>query len=155
MTAWKRVIGHVDMDSFYVSVEVRDDPSLAGRRVVVGGDSRRRGVVSSASYEARAFGVRSAMPTSTAVRMCPGLIVIPGSMKKYQEASRALHAIFDEYSPIVEPLSLDEAFLELTGTERLFGGPERVGEEIRRTIHARLALTAAASRARRRTGRHG
>lgn len=142
MTAWPRTIAHVDMDSFYVSVEVRDDPSLAGRCVVVGGHPRRRGVVSSASYEARAFGVRSAMPTATAVKMCPGLIVIPGEMKKYQEASRRLRAIFDEFSPLVEPLSLDEAFLDLTGTDRLFGEPARVGEEIRGAIRTRLALTA-------------
>lgn len=142
MPPWKRVIGHVDMDSFYVSVEVRDDPSLAGQRVVVGGDPRRRGVVSSASYEARKFGVRSAMPTSTAVRMCPGLIVIPGRMRKYQEVSRELRQVFDAFSPVVEPLSLDEAFLDLSGTGRLFGGPEKVGEEIRRTIRAQLGITA-------------
>ncbi|MCA9752893.1 MAG: DNA polymerase IV, partial [Gemmatimonadetes bacterium] len=107
--AWPRVIAHVDMDAFYASVEVRDDPSLAGRPLVVGGAADRRGVVSSASYEARRFGIRSAMPTAQALRRCPDLLVIPGDMRKYQVASRVLNRIFHEFSPHVEPLSLDEA----------------------------------------------
>jgi DNA polymerase-4 len=141
VAAWNRVIGHVDMDSFYVSVEVRDDPSLRGKPVVVGGSADHRGVVSSASYEARRFGVRSAMPVSTALRHCPDLVILPGNMAKYVDASRRLRAIFDDFSPAVEPLSLDEAFLDLTGTERLLGPPRAIGEAIRRRIREDLSLT--------------
>ena len=140
--AWPRVIAHVDMDAFYASVEVRDDPSLAGRPLVVGGAADRRGVVSSASYEARRFGIRSAMPTAQALRRCPDLLVIPGDMRKYQVASRVLNRIFHEFSPHVEPLSLDEAFLDLTGAERLFGEPRAIGERIRARIAEELSLTA-------------
>jgi DNA polymerase-4 len=142
MSEWKRVIAHVDMDAFYASVEVRDNPSLAGKPVAVGGDPKRRGVVSSASYEARAFGVRSAMPMSTALRKCPDLIVVPGRMSKYEDASRKLGEVFREFSPIVETLSLDEAFLDLTGSARLLGPVARIGEAIRRRIVEELALTA-------------
>jgi DNA polymerase-4 len=139
--AWDRVIAHVDMDAFYASVEVRDDPSLAGRPIVVGGPAESRGVVSAASYEARKFGVHSAMPMSTALRLCPELVVVPGNMKKYQTASRVLRRIFDSYSPCVEPLSLDEAFLDLTGSGRLLGEPMIAGEAIRRSIREELGLT--------------
>jgi DNA polymerase-4 len=139
--AWDRVIAHVDMDAFYASVEVRDDPSLRGKPVAVGGAADRRGVVSSASYEARRFGVRSAMPTSTARRLCPDLIVVPGHMAKYQAASRVLRRIFEEFSPCIEPLSLDEAFLDLTGADRLLGAPEEVGERLRARIREELSLT--------------
>jgi hypothetical protein len=139
---WDRVIAHVDMDSFYVSVEVRDDPSLRGRAVVVGGDPTGRGVVSSASYEARRYGVTSAMPTARALRLCPDLVVIPPRPDKYATASRILRGIFDEFSPLVEPLSLDEAFLDLTGTQRLFGSPKEIGAAIRRRVVEELSLTA-------------
>ena len=141
MAAWDRTIAHVDMDSFYVSVEVRDDPKLRGKPVAVGGSSDFRGVVSSASYEARRFGVRSAMPMSTAKRRCPDLVVVPGNMAKYRDASGRLRAIFDDFSPAVEPLSLDEAFLDLTGAERLLGTPREIGEAIRRRIRDDLSLT--------------
>jgi DNA polymerase-4 len=140
--SWTRIIGHVDMDAFYASVEVRDDPSLGGRPLVVGGGADRRGVVASASYEARRYGIRSAMPTAQALRRCRDLVVIPGDMAKYQAASRVLRRIFHEFSPAVEPLSLDEAFLELTGTERLFGPPRAIGERIRQRIRDELGLTA-------------
>jgi DNA polymerase-4 len=139
---WDRVIAHVDMDSFYVSVEVRDDPSLRGRAVVVGGDPTGRGVVSSASYEARRYGVTSAMPTARALRLCPDLVVIRPRPDKYATASRILRGIFDEFSPLVEPLSLDEAFLDLTGTQRLFGSPKEIGAAIRRRVVEELSLTA-------------
>lgn len=139
--AWDRVIAHVDMDAFYASVEVRDDPSLAGKPIAVGGAADRRGVISSASYEARRFGVRSAMPTATARRLCPDLVLVPGHMAKYQAASRVLRRIFEEFSPRVEPLSLDEAFLDLTGADRLLGEPEAVGERLRTRIREELALT--------------
>jgi len=139
---WGRVIAHVDMDAFYASVEVRDDPSLAGIPLAIGGSADKRGVVSSASYEARRYGVRSAMPTSTALRLCPTLTVLPGSMEKYRAASRVLRRIFAEFSPCVEPLSLDEAFLDLTGSQRLLGEPRRIGEALRARIRAELVLTA-------------
>jgi DNA polymerase-4 len=139
--AWDRVIAHVDMDAFYASVEIRDDPTLAGRPVAVGGAADRRGVISSASYEARRFGVRSAMPTATARRLCPELLVVPGNMAKYQAASRVLRRIFGEFSPCVEPLSLDEAFLDLTGCDRLLGPPAAVGDRLRGRIREELSLT--------------
>ncbi len=141
MSAWPRVIAHVDMDAFYASLEIRDDPSLAGLPVVVGGDADRRGVVSAASYEARKVGVRSALPMKTALRLCPSLVVVPPTFEKYREASRVLHAVFDEFSPRVEPLSLDEAFLDLTGAERALGSPREIGERIRGRIREELRIT--------------
>src|SRR5438045_547955 len=108
------------MDAFYASVEQRDDPSLRGRPVAVGG-SFRRGVVAAASYEARAFGVRSAMPMGQARRLCPELVVVPTDFARYQEASRQVFEIFRSVTPLVEPLSLDEAFLDVT--ENLWGEP--------------------------------
>ena len=139
---WPRTIAHVDMDSFYVSVEIRDDPSLAGKPVVVGGEPGGRGVVSAASYEARRYGVRSATPMTTALARCPHLVVLRGDMRKYQDVSRDLREIFREFSPIIEPLSLDEAFLDLTGSARLLGTPLEIGQAIRLRIRERLDLTA-------------
>src|SRR5512139_2391442 len=103
----RRII-HVDMDAFYASVEQRDDPSLRGRPLVVGGQPDRRGVVAAASYEARAFGVRSAMSTAKAVRLCPELVIVRPDFSRYKAASDAVFAIFREVTPLVEPLSLDE-----------------------------------------------
>ena len=140
MTVWKRMIAHVDMDAFYAALEVRDNPSLRGLPVVVGGDPRRRGVVSAASYPARKYGIRSAMPMATAVRLCPDLVILPGSMAKYRSASDILRQVLHEFSPLVEPLSLDEAFLDLTGSQRR-GSPRQIGEEIRRRIVEELAIT--------------
>jgi DNA polymerase-4 len=123
-SAWPRVIAHADMDAFYASVEQLDHPEMRGLPVIVGGRSAR-GVVSSASYEARKFGVRSAMPTMQARKLCPDGIFVAGRMNRYVEISRQVRAIFDAFSPVVEPLSLDEAFLDLTGTERLLGSSAR------------------------------
>ncbi|MCA9730041.1 MAG: DNA polymerase IV [Candidatus Eisenbacteria bacterium] len=139
---WNRVIAHVDMDAFYASIEIRDDPSLAGKPVVVGGGADTRGVVSAASYEARVFGVHSAMPMAQAVRLCPDLIRIPVDMAKYQAVSRQIMEILRSFSPCIEPLSLDEAFLDLTGCEYVFGPPERIARRIKETIRERTALTA-------------
>jgi DNA polymerase-4 len=111
---------HVDMDAFYASVEQRDDPELRGKPVIVGGPSRR-GVVCAASYEARPFGVRSAMPMGEAMRRCPQAIVVPVHMGRYQEVSHAVFEIFHRYTPLVESLSLDEAFLDVTASRSLFG----------------------------------
>src|SRR4249920_3878789 len=109
-----RVVLHVDMDAFYAAVEVRDNPELAGKPLIIGHEGRR-GVVSTCSYEARKFGVRSAMPSVVAARLCPDAVWLPGRMDLYVEVSRRLRRILDEEAPVVEPLSIDEAFLDVTG----------------------------------------
>lgn len=145
--AWSRIVFHIDMDAFYASVEQRDNPSLKGKPVIVGGTGRR-GVVSTASYEARKFGVHSAMPSFAAHQLCPEGIFLPGRMSTYIEVSKQIMAILDDYSPDVEPLSLDEAFLEMSGTEALLGPPEEVAVRLRDDILARLDLTASVGVAR-------
>ena len=136
---WTRVIAHADMDAFYAAVEQLDNPELRGKPVIVAGRSAR-GVVTSASYEARPFGVRSAMPAGEARRLCPHGIFVPGRMKRYAEISRVVRAAFESLSPIVEPLSLDEAFIDLTGTERLFGSPLEAGRILKRRVHEATGL---------------
>lgn len=136
-----RWIAHCDMDAFYASIEIRDDPSLAGKPVVVGGSATGRGVVSAASYEARKYGIHSAMPMARAVRLCPGLVRIPGNLAKYAAVSEQVMEVFGRFSPLVEPLSLDEAFLDLTGTERLFGPPEEVARKIKLGVLEATRLT--------------
>ena len=130
---WPRVIAHADMDAFYASVEVLDNPALRGLPVIVGGRSAR-GVVTSASYEARKFGVRSAMPTAQARKLCPQAIFVPGRMDRYVEISRVVRRVFESFSPVVEPLSLDEAFIDLTGTERLLGPPLDAARDLKRRV---------------------
>jgi DNA polymerase IV len=138
----ERWIAHVDMDAFYASIEVRDDPSLRGKPVVVGGAPGVRGVVAAASYEARRFGIRSAMPMARALRQCPDLVILPVDMIKYKYVSDQIMLIFDQYSPLVEPLSLDEAFLDLSGTEHVHGPVVALGCRIKEVIRATTGLTA-------------
>lgn len=138
-----RKIIHVDMDAFYASVEQRDDPSLRGKPVAVGGGSKR-GVVAAASYEARVFGVRSAMPGATARRRCPGLIFVPHRFDVYREVSRAVHEIFSRYSDQIEPLSLDEAYLDVTSDIAQIGNATAIAEQIRADVFEELRLTASA-----------
>ncbi len=132
---------HVDMDAFYAAVEVRRDPALAGRPVLVGGQGGR-GVVASASYEARAHGVSSAMPMARALRLCPHAVVVSPDFAAYTEASAGIRAIFLAYTPMVEPLALDEAFLDIGGSVRLFGPPALIGARIRARIRDELGLVA-------------
>jgi DNA polymerase-4 len=137
-----RYILHIDMDAFYASVEQLDDPELKGKAVIVGGSPDKRGVVSAASYEARKFGVHSAMPMSKAVRLCPDGIVLPVRMKRYAELSGRIHEIFSRYTDQIEPISLDEAFLDVAGSIQLFGSAEQIGRRIKRQIKEELGLTA-------------
>jgi DNA polymerase-4 len=138
--ASRRVIAHIDMDAFYASVEVLDNPGLRGRPVIVGGDVRR-GVVSAASYEARKFGVHSAMPLFRARRLCPDGVFLPVRMDRYVEVSRAVMTALGEFSPLVEQVSVDEAYVDLTGTEQLLGPPEAAARAIKRRIRETTSLT--------------
>ena len=130
------------MDEFFAAVEKLDRPQLRGKPLLVGGDPSARGVVSTASYEARRFGCHSAMPMAQAVRLCPQAVVLPVRMRRYAAVSGQVFALFDRFTPLVEPLSIDEAFLDVTGSQRLLGDAERIAREIRRTIREELHLTA-------------
>jgi DNA polymerase-4 len=136
-----RTILHVDLDAFFAAVEQRDDPGLRGKPVLVGG-SARRGVVAACSYEARAFGIHSAMPMAEALRRCPRAVVVRHHMERYAEASRGFFAILEAFSPDVEGLSLDEAFLDVTGAERLLGDGAAIARAIKQRVRAELALVA-------------
>ena len=144
MTSGPRAVAHVDMDAFYASIEQRDRPELRGRPVIVGASPGGRGVVSAASSEARPYGVRSAMPISRAARLCPHAAFLPVDMEKYQRVSVQVMGILVEFSPLVEPVSVDEAFVDLTGTESLFGSPPDAVRLIKRRILDETGLTASA-----------
>lgn len=137
---WATPVLHADLDAFYASAEVLRDSSLQGKAVIVGGTSSR-GVVTSASYEARRCGVTSAMPTSRARRLCPQGIFISPDFEAYGRLSKAVREVFDSFSPVVEPLSLDEAFLDLKGATRMWDGPERMGRALRQAVKERTGLT--------------
>ena len=139
-----RFILHADMDAFYASIEQRDHPELRGRPVIVGANSPR-GVVSAASYEARKYGVRSAMPGFRARALCPDGVFVAPNMARYAEVSEQVHAVFAEFTPEIEPIALDEAFLDITGSERLFGGPLQLATQLKRRVKERteLAVTVA------------
>src|SRR3970040_1861944 len=132
------------MAAFYTSVEQRDRPELRGRPVIVGADPRGRGVVSAASYEARVCGVRSAMPISRAHRLCPHGVYLPVDMAKYARVSREIMAVLGDFSPLVEPVSVDEAFVGLTGTQTLWGPPDMAVRRIKSRIREETGLTASA-----------
>ena len=134
---------HFDMDAFYPSVEILDNPALKGKPVIVGG-SKERGVVSSASYEARRFGVHSAQPVAKAKRLCPDGVFLPVRMSRYQEISKQVFEIFCRFTPLVEPLSIDEAFLDVTGSIRLFGQPEDIAKQIKQIVLTETGLTVSA-----------
>jgi len=138
-----RKIIHVDMDAFFASVEQRDDPALKGKPVAVG-FAGGRGVVAAASYEARKFGVRSAMPSVTALRLCPDLVFVRPRFDAYKEASRQIRWVFEHYTPVIEPLSLDEAYLDVTDDRLGIGSATRIAELIRQEIRAKTKLTASA-----------
>lgn len=146
ITPIKRVrkIIHIDMDCFYAAVEMRDNPHLRNVPLAVGGHERQRGVLSTCNYEARKFGIRSAMPTGKALKLCPNLVVVPARMQVYKEASRHIHRIFQRYTDKIEPLSLDEAYLDVSDCSLLHGSATLIAEQIRKDIVNELQLTASA-----------
>lgn len=139
---WSRAILHVDMDAFYASVEQRDHPEWRGIPVLVGGHPNERGVVSAASYEARAFGTRSAMPMAQALRLCPHARRVTPRMDVYEDISATIHGVFHEFTPLVQPVSLDEAYLDVTGCQTLFGPPMLIAKKIKQAIRRAVNLNA-------------
>lgn len=140
MSPWPRIIAHADMDAFYASVEQHDDPTLRGKPVLIGPRSQR-GVVLTASYEARPFGVGSAMPMARARLLCPQAVIVPPRFERYQEVSGLVMRAFENFSPLVEALSLDEAFIDMTGSSELFGSPREMASRIQRAVFAATGLT--------------
>lgn len=139
-----RKIIHIDMDAFFASVEQRDYPELRGKPVIVGGEADKRGVVSTCSYEARKYGIHSAMPTATAKRLCPHGIFVPPRFDTYREISQQIRELMYHYTPLVEPLSLDEAYLDVSDSPHEHGSATRIAERLRQEIHATTQLTASA-----------
>ncbi len=140
MSAQQRVIFHVDMDAFFVSVEELYDPSLKGRPVVVGGAANERGVVAAASYEARKFGVHSAMPLRTAAKLCPHAVFVPGHPERYRDCSAKVYKVLNRFSPKLEMVSIDEAYVDMSGTERLYGPPLRAAHLLHLAMKTETSL---------------
>lgn len=140
----QRKIIHVDFDAFFASIEIRDNPSLSGKPIAVGGSPERRGVVATCNYEAREYGVRSAMASAHARKLCPELIFIPPRFKVYKEASVEAHKIFRQYTDLIEPLSLDEAYLDVSDSPHCRGSATLMAQEIRKKIHQKLSVTVSA-----------
>ena len=140
----QRKIIHIDCDCFYAAIEMRDDPSLAGKPLAVGGSPDKRGVVATCNYDARAYGVRSAMPMRTAVKLCPDLTIVRPRMDVYKAVSRQIHQIFRDYTEIIEPLSLDEAYLDVSDSPHFNGSATRIAREIRRRVASELHITVSA-----------
>lgn len=139
-----RKIIHCDCDCFYAAIEMRDDPALRGRPLAVGGRAEERGVIATCNYEARAFGVCSAMPTARAFRLCPQIILLPPDFRRYSEVSRQIFAIYRDFTSLIEPLSLDEAYLDVSGIECCQGSATLMAEEMRARIRAEVGITASA-----------
>ena len=139
-----RKIIHIDMDCFYAAVEMRDNPKYREVPLAIGGSSDRRGVISTCNYQARKFGVRSAMATAHALKLCPNLVLAPGRMEVYSQVSKTIRQIFSRYTDKIEPLSLDEAYLDVTDCELFAGSATLIAEDIRQTIYAETQLTASA-----------
>lgn len=139
-----RKIIHIDCDCFYAAIEMRDDPRLRGRAVAVGGASDRRGVIATCNYEARSYGVRSAMPTHQALKLCPDLLVLKPRMEAYREASQQIHEIFRDYTELIEPLSLDEAYLDVSDSSYFAGSATRMAQDIRRRVEQQVGITVSA-----------
>src|SRR5512143_1573979 len=140
LTGFDRAILHVDLDAFFVSVELLERPDLRGKPVAVGGRPDERGVIASASYEARRFGVRSALPTRTAFQLCPDLILLPPRHALYGRHSRQVMTMLREITPQIEQISIDEAFLDITGTELNYGSPEKLAHHLHERIHLEFNL---------------
>jgi len=139
-----RKIIHVDCDAFFAAIEMRDDPSLANRPMAVGGLAEQRGVIATCNYEARAYGVRSAMASAHALKLCPDLLIVRPRREAHREASQEIHTIFRTYTDLIEPLSLDEAFLDVTGCEHFAGSATRIAQDIRRRVWQQLRITVSA-----------
>ncbi|AUG00687.1 MULTISPECIES: DNA polymerase IV [Pseudomonas] len=140
----QRKIIHIDCDCFYAAIEMRDDPQLAGRPMAVGGSAERRGVIATCNYEARAFGVRSAMSSRHALTLCPDLLIVKPRMEAYREASKEIHTIFRDYTDLIEPLSLDEAYLDVSDSPNFAGSATRIAQDIRRRVSNQLHITVSA-----------
>ncbi|GIZ13286.1 DNA polymerase IV [Pseudomonas sp. NCCP-436] len=139
-----RKIIHVDCDCFYAAIEMRDDPSLASRPLAVGGSADRRGVIATCNYEARAYGVRSAMSSRHALKLCPNLLIVKPRFEVYRSVSREIHSIFRQFTDLIEPLSLDEAYLDVSESPHFSGSATRIAQEIRRRVAQELHITVSA-----------
>ena len=143
MSSAKKIV-HCDCDCFYASIEIRDNPELAGKPVAVGGSPEKRGVVATCNYEARKFGIHSAMASATARKRCPQLIIIKPDMEKYRAASQQIHQVFQTYTRLIEPLSLDEAYLDVSDCEQFAGSATRIAQAIRNEVKEKIGITISA-----------